>query len=160
MCCHFSLWKNFLRNCEVNKEAIANKLRKRERWVNHKTRQAWEIQEQKSLCKLQISSVISVYFVTSKLLVHSWPRTCTNAPGLNACTRKWKGYLVGTCDHFCVTQACKQWKVIRQLVHVWKKHLTIKCMQVLDGPEGGQLKPTHVQFVWALCTLPDAKRIS
>ena len=34
------------------------------------------------------------------------------------------------------------------------------CMQVLDGPEEGQLQPTHVQYVLALYSLLDAKCIS
>ena len=37
-----------------------------------------------------------------------------------------------------------------------KKHLTFQCMQVLDGPEEGQLQPTHVQYVLALYSFPDA----
>ena len=41
-----------------------------------------------------------------------------------------------------------------------KKHLTFKCMQVLDGPEEGQSQPTHVQHVLALYSLLDAKCIS
>ena len=43
---------------------------------------------------------------------------------------------------------------------MFEKYLTFKCMQVLDGPEGGQLEPTHVQYVLALYLLPDAKCIS
>ena len=43
---------------------------------------------------------------------------------------------------------------------MFEKNLTFKCMQVLDGPEEGQLQPTHVQYVLSLYSLPDAKCIS